>query len=140
MIPVPARGGRAISFSGQFMNPRFSIHQLDDVVVVELHLASLMDPTDLDDVSATLHQLIDQPGHKKIVLDFAKVNYLSSPTINIILMTHKALSGTTCGGLVLCQLKPGLLDLLHILRLDHVLHICPTRQEAITFLADKKLA
>jgi anti-anti-sigma factor len=61
------------------------------------------------------------------------VKYLSSQAIGIILTLNKKLSGGSGGGdnLVLCGVGPQLMQLLKITRLDRILTIKDSQQDAV---------
>ena len=115
------------------MNPHFTVSPFEKYSVVEFRTASLMDPIILEDIGKELYRLVDEEDRRKLILDFEKVQYLSSQAIGIILTLNKKLSGGAAGGenLVLCGVGPQLMQLLKITRLDRILTIKNTQQEAV---------
>jgi anti-sigma B factor antagonist len=101
--------------------------------VVEFLTPSLMNPLELEKIGAGLFKLVDEEKRDRLVLDFSKVQYLSSQAIGIILTLNKKLTGTSAGGqnLVLCGVGPQLMQLLKITRLDRILTIKATQKEAM---------
>lgn len=116
------------------MNPHFTIQQIEKATVVEFRTASLMDPMELQSIADSLYKLIDEQDKRKIVLDFEKVQYLSSQAIGIVLTMNKKLLGLSGSKLVLAGVGPKLMELLRITRLDKVLTIKPTQDEAVNFI------
>lgn len=112
----------------------FTVRQSGKYTVVEFQTTSLMNPLELEKIGAGLFRLIDEEKHDRMVLDFTKVQYLSSQAIGIILTLNKKLTGTSAGGenLVLCGVGPQLMQLLKITRLDRILTIKPTQVEAVS--------
>ena len=115
------------------MNPHFTVHPFPKYSVVEIHTPSLMDPIQLEEIGKELYRLVDDEDRRKLVLDFEKVQYLSSQAIGIILTLNKKLTGTSAGGdnLVLCGVGPQLMQLLKVTRLDRILTIKPSQKEAV---------
>ena len=116
------------------MNPHFTIQQIDKATVVELRTASLMDPMDLQIISESLYKLVDEQDKRKLVLDFERVQYISSQAIGIVLTLNKKLASLPGSKLVLAGVGPRLMELIRITRLDKVLTIKPTQDEAVNFL------
>ncbi len=109
----------------------FSVQQIAQTTVVEFTTASLMDPLELEKAAAALYRLIDDEDRRKIVLDFEKVQYLSSQAIGILLAMQRKLAALPDSRMVLCGVGPRLLELLRITRLDRVLAIKPSQKEAV---------
>ena len=102
--------------------------------VVEFQTASLMNPLELEQIGAGLFKLVDEEKHDRLVLDFSKVQYLSSQVIGILLTLNKKLTGAASGitdNLVLCGVGPQLLELLKISRLERILTIKASQKEAL---------
>jgi anti-anti-sigma factor len=66
-----------------------------------------------------------------MILDFEKVQYLSSQAIGIVLTLNKKLGALPHSKLVLCGVGPRLMELLKITRLDRLLTVKPTQREAL---------
>jgi anti-sigma B factor antagonist len=111
----------------------YTVREAGRHTVVEFLTPSLMNPLELERIGAGLFKLVDEEKRERLVLDFAKVQYLSSQAIGIILTLNKKLSGTSADGqnLVLCGVGPQLMQLLKITRLDRILTIKPTQKEAM---------
>jgi anti-sigma B factor antagonist len=111
----------------------YKVRQAGGRTVVEFQTSSLMNPLELEQIGAGLFKLVDEDKSGRLVLDFGKVQYLSSQAIGIILTLNKKLTGTSAGGdnLVLCGVGPQLMQLLKVTRLDRILTIKPTQKEAV---------
>src|SRR3982751_6976688 len=109
----------------------FTLQQVDKFTVVEFKNPSLMDPLELEAIGQQLYKLVDEQDKRKIVLDFEKVQYLSSQAIGIVLTMNKKLGGLSNSKLVLCGVGPRLLELLKITRLDRLLTIKASQREAL---------
>ncbi|MCS7034665.1 MAG: STAS domain-containing protein [Phycisphaerae bacterium] len=112
----------------------FIIQQVEKFTVVEFRQPSLMDPLVLEHIGASLYHLVDAQDRRRIILDFEKVQYLSSQAIGIIVTMNKKLAALPHSKLVLCGVGEKLMQLLKITRLDKVLTIRPTQKEALRIL------
>jgi anti-sigma B factor antagonist len=113
------------------MNPHFTVHNIEKATVVEFRTSSLMDAIMLDDIGTELYRLVDAEDRRKLVLDFEKVEYLSSQAVGIIIKLHNKLSKLKNSKMMLCSVGPKLAEILKIMRLDKMLTIKPTQREAV---------
>jgi anti-sigma B factor antagonist len=109
----------------------FIVQQVEKFTVIEFRTTSLMDPVELEQIGQSLYHLIDAEDRRRIVLDFEKVQYLSSQAIGIVLTMNKKLAHLSHSKLVLCSVGPKLQELLKITRLDRILTIKPSQREAV---------
>lgn len=90
-----------------------------------------MDPLDLQNIADHLYELVDNQDKRQMIMDFEKVQYLSSQAIGIVLNVNKKLGALKNSKLVLCGVGPRLMELVRITRLDRVLTIKATQKEAL---------
>jgi anti-sigma B factor antagonist len=113
------------------MDLPLTIQPIEKYTVVEFRTASLMDPITLENIAAAIYRLVDVEDKRQIVLDFEKVEYLSSQALGILMALRKKLSPLPHSSLVLCGVGPKLMELIKITRLDKVLKIKPSQKEAV---------
>lgn len=113
------------------MSEPFTVSTLDHFTIVELRMPSLMDPVAISDLGASLYKLVDEQDRRKIILDFEKVEYISSQTVGILIGMQKKLQALPHGQLILCGVGPKLTELLKIMCLDKRLTIKASQKEAI---------
>lgn len=106
------------------------IQQVKKFTIVEFHSASLMDPQKLEEMGANLYRLVDLEDRRWIILDFSRVEYISSQFIGILLNMHKKMGQLPHSRLVLCSVGKRLGELLKITKLDKILTIRATQDEA----------
>ena len=111
------------------------IQRFDKYIAIEFRTSSLMDPLELEKLGEALYHLVDAQDQRKVVLDFEKVEYISSQAIGLILTLNKKLSALKGSRLVLCGIGPKLMELLRITRLDKILTLKPTQREAAKVFA-----
>jgi anti-sigma B factor antagonist len=109
----------------------YLVSPTEKYTVIEFRTPSLMDPVELENIGQGLYHLIDAEDKRKLILDFEKVEYLSSQAIGIILTMNKKLSALKNSKLVLCGVGPRLMELLKITRLDRLLTVKPSQKEAV---------
>jgi anti-anti-sigma factor len=118
------------------MNPNFIYNRIDKWTVVEFRTSNLMDPPLLESIQTDLVQLVEIEDRRHVILDFEKVQYVSSQAIGIVIHMHKKLSALPHSRLVLCSVPPKIMELLRILRLDKLLKIVPSQKEAVMIVAN----
>jgi anti-sigma B factor antagonist len=113
------------------MNGHFTISTIEKYTVIEFTEASMMDPIVLEEIAAGLYHLVDVEDKRLIILDFSRVQYVSSQAIGIVIQLHKKLASLKRTSLVLCGVGDRLMELIKITRLDRLLKIKPSQREAV---------
>jgi anti-sigma B factor antagonist len=113
------------------MSTAFTVQPIEKFTVIEFQNASLMDPVELEEIQQELIRLVEQEDRRRIILDFEKVQYLSSQALGIIMAMRKKLAALPHSKLVLCSVCPPLQKLLKITALDKMLTIKATQKEAL---------
>ena len=72
----------------------YTLRQAGKYTVVEFQTPSLMNPLELERIGGGLFRLVDEEKRERVVLDFTKVQYLSSQAIGIILTLNKKLNAS----------------------------------------------
>jgi anti-sigma B factor antagonist len=116
------------------MDVPLTISEIEKYTVVEFRTPSLMDPAILEQIGQAVYRLVDAEDRRMLVLDFERVEYLSSQAIGIVLTLNKKLAKLKHTSLVLCGVGPKLMELIKITRLDKILQIKPSQREAIKVL------
>ncbi len=110
----------------------YKVEQQGDIVIVTLSLGDF-----LHDVNEQLMKGFDElftQGHKKIVLDLADTNYMSSLILASLVFIQK-MAQEKGGNLVICNIKARVQEILTMTNLDKVFNITRTREEAMSFFA-----
>jgi len=107
-------------------------HQMRDVTLVTIGEQALLDTDQVEQLSQALDELIDDRACKRLIVDFAKVRFLSSSALGALIKAHKK-SVEIKGQLVLCGLAPEVRRVLSVCRLDKLLRICKTERDALQF-------
>lgn len=69
-------------------------------------------------------------GHTKVLLDFSRVDYLSSAGMRLLLSSTKKFKGKG-GGFALCEVAEDVMELLSMAGFDKILSIFRTEEDAI---------
>ena len=117
------------------MSSHYTISTVEKYTIIEFTDASLMDPLVLEEIAQGLYYLVDVEDKRLIILDFERVQYVSSQAIGMVIHLHKKLSSLKRTSLVLCGVGPRLMELIKITRLDRILKIKPTQREAVKVVA-----
>ena len=107
-----------------------TVQQVKRYTIIEFQTESLMDPQKLEAIAAELYRLVDLEERRWIVLDFARVSYVSSQFIGILMNLHKKVAQRPYSKLTLCSLGKRLTELLRITALDKILTIRTTQDVA----------
>ena len=97
--------------------------------IVEQRLGWTIDPRSLK--SAMMGAIADAT---RVAVDFSQVSYLCSATIGTILSLNRDASAQGCR-LVFCRMQPYVRDTFAVLRLDSLLTIVDTEEQALESLA-----
>ncbi len=112
-------------------NRRIDIEDMNGVIVATLLEKKILDEPNIESLGRELFALVDTEGRRKIVLDFHLVEYLSSAALGKLITMHKKV--TTSGGrMALCNIQKDILDVFKITRLDKVLTLCTSLDDALS--------
>lgn len=100
---------------------------IGDVAVIEL-LVDSIDAFNAGEVRAELDAVA--AAHPKTVIDLGRVKFVDSSGCGALVEMHKHFQ-TGGGGLRLCNPAPNVKTLLDMVRLNRVLGLYPTREEAV---------
>ena len=110
---------------------------ISDIVVTDVEgtcvvtlSGKILDPQNIENISDRLQQLTKTVPSPKMVLDFSEVSHLSSSALGMLTTTHQTAKDAG-GKLALCCLQPTIAEIFRITRLDEVLTISTTRDDAL---------
>ena len=108
---------------------------VNDTAVVEFVAPSIVDPIMIQRLGEELYALVEEAGHKKIVIDFGGVRFLSSQTLGLLLTLRK--KADAIGSQVhISGMKPDLHKVFRITKLDSLFDFHSTSEEAIAAMDD----
>jgi anti-sigma B factor antagonist len=106
------------------------LETIDGVTVVSFVDTKIVTEENIQEVGDQLYSLVEKEGHKKLLLNFGNVQYLSSAALGKLINLKKKV-GVVKGALKLCCIHPDLLEVFRITRLDQVFEIYDEEQEAL---------
>jgi anti-sigma B factor antagonist len=106
------------------------LESIDGVTVVSFVDTKIVTEENIQEVGDQLYSLVEQEGHKQLLLNFGNVQYLSSAALGKLINLKKKV-GAVKGKLKLCCIHPDLLEVFRITRLDQVFEIFDEEQEAL---------
>jgi anti-sigma B factor antagonist len=110
--------------------PAFTTRVQKSFLIVEFRRESLMAQQVIKDVQAQLYALLDEDEHNNVVFNLSRVRDISSTFLGTIIAIHTRLSKRR-GKLVLVGLSDKLSELMQLTRLDRVINILPTVNDAL---------
>ena len=106
------------------------LEPVGDVNVVSFVDSKIVTEEDIQEVGDQLYSLVEEEGHRQLLLNFGNVRYLSSAALGKLINLKKKV-GVAKGKLKLCCIHPDLLEVFRITRLDQVFEIYPDEQTGL---------
>ena len=110
--------------------PPLTVTQQKDIRIVEFTNNRILDEANIAEIGQTLALLIEERAGAKLCLDFAAVDHLSSAALGMLINANNKIRESN-GQLRLATIKPQILEVFKITRLDKLFKIFPTRAEAL---------
>jgi anti-sigma B factor antagonist len=92
---------------------RLEVEDIGDVTVVNFTSKKLIDEQTIQSTGEELFSLVDEPGQRKILLNFGNVEYLSSAALGMFITLNKKVRAAG-RRLILCNINPQLSELFSI--------------------------
>ncbi len=110
--------------------PPVSVVTQKDIRIVEFTHNKILDEANITEIGQTLGYLIDENTYPKVLLDFANVDHLSSAALGMLINLNNKVKNKN-GQLRLTNIKPQILEVFVITKLNKLFKILPTRPEAL---------
>ncbi len=101
---------------------KLDIDQIGDVTVARFVDKKILDENNIQIIGNQLFGLVEEDGRKKIVLNFANVEYLSSAALGKLITMDKKVKAAG-GKLRLCAIRPDIYEVFAITRLNKLFDI-----------------
>ena len=109
---------------------RLDVSEVGEVTVVRFKDRRILDASNIEELGIELFELIEQEDRKKLLLNFADVEFLSSAALNkLIILDKKIKSGG--GKLKLTDLRPEIHEVFVITRLNQLFDIHDEEADAL---------
>jgi len=109
---------------------RLDIEEINDVTVARFVDRKILDEANIQIIGNQLFGMVDSDDRKKIVLDFANVEYLSSAALGKLITLDKKVKAAK-GKLRLCNIRPDIYEVFAITRLNKLFDIRETQDQAL---------
>jgi len=101
-----------------------------DIRAVEFTNNKILDEANIDAIQRSLNALIDEQPRPRLLLDFTNVDHLSSAALGALINVNNRVRQKN-GELRLANIKPQILEVFVITKLNKLFRILPTRAEAL---------
>lgn len=109
---------------------KIDVEEVGGVTVARFTDKKILDESNIQIIGNQLFSLVDDDHRKKLVLDFANVEYLSSAALGKLITLDKKMKAAG-GELRLCSIRKDILEVFKITRLDKLFKIKENRDKAI---------
>lgn len=109
--------------------PPLLVNEQKGIYVCEFTTSRILDESNIKEIGDTLGRLIDGREYPKILLDFTNVDHLSSAALGMLINANNRLRLRN-GQLRLCKIRPQILEVFAITKLNKLFRILTTREEA----------
>ena len=99
------------------------------IYVCEFTSSRILDESNIKQIGDTLGGLIDGREYPNILLDFTNVDHLSSAALGMLINANNRLLQRN-GKLRLCKIRPQIMEVFAITKLNKLFKIFATREEA----------
>ncbi len=112
------------------MDHQLLIEQYKDVTVVSFQNLAVLDSANIDALGRNLLELVEKQDHRKLILEFSAVRFMSSQALGVLLQLKKALD--PLGGKVLIAgIRPELHKVFKITNLHKLFTFHETMEKAL---------
>ena len=109
---------------------RVELSEVQDVTVVRFLDRKLLDAANIQELGDELFGLVERDKRKRLLLNFSNVEFLSSAALNKLIILDKKVK-TNQGKLKLCNLRPEILEVFAITRLNQLFDIADDEADAL---------
>ena len=113
---------------------RIGVSKIGDVSVVRFQDRKILDEASIQEMGLELFGLVEQENRKSILLDFTGVEFLSSAALGKLITLDRKVKSHK-GRLKLCSIRPEILEVFQITKLNKVFDIRGDEAEAIAAFA-----
>lgn len=109
---------------------RLNVTQHKDVAIVEFTESKILDELNISEIGQALTALVETRDRSKLLLDFANVDHLSSAALGMLINVNNKIKQQN-GQLRLANIKPQIMEVFSITKLNRLFRIAPTREDAL---------
>jgi len=109
---------------------RLQLSQVGDVAVVRFVDRKILDEANIQELGQELFQLIEEEGHKQLLLNFSSVEFLSSAALGKLITLDKKVKAHD-GKLKLSNIRPEIYEVFAITKLNKLFDIKDDEADAL---------
>lgn len=109
---------------------RLEVSDVGDVAVVRFVDRKILDEASIQELGHELFQLVEEEKRQKLLLNFSKVDFLSSAALGKLITLDKKAKAHS-GKLKLCNIRPEIYEVFVITRLNKLFDIKNNEEEAL---------
>jgi anti-sigma B factor antagonist len=109
---------------------RLNVSQEKDVAIVAFTENKILDEMNITEIGQALGALVDAKDRPKLLLDFANVDHLSSAALGMLINVNNRIKQRN-GQLRLANIKPQIMEVFSITKLNRLFRIAPGRTQAM---------
>lgn len=109
---------------------RLHIVDQKDIKIVSFIENKILDEANITEIGAALTSLVEARERPKMMLDFQNVDHLSSAALGMLINVNQKIK-LQSGELRLVNIKPQIIEVFMITRLNKLFKIFPNREEAL---------
>ncbi len=113
---------------------RLEVSEVGDVTVVRFVDRRILDEGNIQEIGTELFDLVEAQQREKLLLNFSTVDFLSSAALGKLIVLDKKVKANG-GGLKLSNIRPDILEVFMITRLDRVFDIKDDEADALAAFA-----
>ncbi|GMU24123.1 MAG: hypothetical protein AMXMBFR13_42000 [Phycisphaerae bacterium] len=114
--------------------PNLKVRKQDDVCIVEFEDRKILEEHIINQIGERLSEIIDSESEPKLLLDFRRVEHLSSAALGMLITLNKQL-GDRQGRMALANIHPQIFEVFKITRLNKLFNIQSSSEDALRALA-----
>lgn len=115
----------------EFKPTYFTVTERDEIVVGTFCVPRLTEEQNVEQLGQDLFALIEHFDKKKVVLDLASVEYMTSSVIGKLITLHRKMHRRE-GCLVLCELQPEVREVMRLSRLIDYFKLADSVDQALS--------
>jgi anti-sigma B factor antagonist len=109
---------------------RLQISSHKNIQIAEFTESRILDELNINEIGQTLEELLKSHERPRLLLDFSNVDHLSSAALAMFITVNNLVKQLN-GQLRMCHIRPQILEVFVITRLNRLFKILSTREEAI---------
>ncbi len=113
--------------------PVVAVNYNGGVVVVTIDREKILEEKDIISLEETLNPIIEENDPLRMVVDFSKVEYLSSSVLGLLIRVNNIIKDRG-GSMCLCNISSRIFGIFKITRLDKVFRVFDKTDEAVAHL------